>query len=227
VVNTLIGVLIALLVCVVMAVTGGVPGFLGGGAANSPAAMAALNSVAPMLVVMFLGMSCTSCSSISMEGEGIWIIKALPVAAWQVFKAKILLNLTLTGTASILCGALLCAALKPEPLTAVTYFLLPLALCGFAAVFGVFINLKFPKLSWTNEAQVVKQSTASMTGMFVPLGIGLALLIGSAFAGSFAREWVTYVALGAAVILAAVAGTIANSLKKNGERALLKLGEQP
>ena len=46
-------------------------------------------------------------------------------------------------------------------------FLTPL----FSALLGLFINLKYPKLKWNNETEVVKQSTSTMICTFTGMGL--------------------------------------------------------
>ena len=38
---------------------------------------------------------------------------------------------------------------------------------------GILINLKYPKLKWTNEVEVIKQSLSSMVAIFLGMGLGL------------------------------------------------------
>ena len=51
--------------------------------------------------------------------------------------------------------------------------LVPLVYIVFAIVLGLFLNLKFPKFKWNNEAEVIKQSAAVGLGI---LGVFAALL---------------------------------------------------
>ena len=59
--------------------------------------------------------------------------------------------------------------------------LIPLAGIPFSVLFGLFLNLKFPKLHWENATEVVKQSAASglsLLGGFLLMlpGMGAMLL---------------------------------------------------
>ena len=42
-----------------------------------------------------------------------------------------------------------------------------------SAMIGILINLKYPKLKWTNEVEVIKQSLSSMVAIFLGMGLGL------------------------------------------------------
>ena len=53
--------------------------------------------------------------------------------------------------------------------TKLWFLLLPLVYIVFSAVWGLFLNIKFPKFSWESETEVVKQSASvgiSILGIF-------------------------------------------------------------
>ena len=58
--------------------------------------------------------------------------------------------------------------------------LVPLVYCIFSATWGLFVNLKFPKLKWETETEIVKQSAAvflSILSLFTALLPGVAVLM--------------------------------------------------
>ena len=128
---------------------------------------------APIVLCFFIVMSCTTSSSISLEGRNLWIIKSSPVREMDVLKSKIYLNLTILIPAIIITSGLLSIALKPDWKTVIIMFLLPCIYAVFISLAGILINLKFPNFDWTNEVTVIKQSVSATITIF----LGFASLI--------------------------------------------------
>lgn len=123
-----------------------------------------MTGIVPYVVAVMLSLTCTACSSLSLEGKNLWILQSLPITTKQVYDSKILVNLTLTLPSSLLCAILLSIAMKPGVLGGILYFLIPAIFSILDAIFGMFVNILLPNYQWENEAQVVKQSAASMLG---------------------------------------------------------------
>lgn len=149
-----------------------------------------------------------SLSSISLEGEGLTILKALPISSWQVLRAKLFLHVLVAGIPTLLCAVVIPFAVPVSALNAVLIGLNALACVVATAAIGLSVNLKLPMLEWTSEAVVVKQSMATLMGMLaqtaaVAVPVGVWLLVGQAVSA-----WVYllcalayFVALGVLVIL--------------------------
>ena len=133
------------------------------GQANAPAL---IGTTLPMLLGTFAAMSCVTASSVSMEGERLWQLKALPLSVGEIFRAKLGVNLLLTMPVGLVASLLLCLAVKSHGVTAVLTVLLPLADCLMSAVLGLVCNLLLPKLQWQADAEVVKQSAAMAAALF-------------------------------------------------------------
>ena len=129
---------------------------------------AAWAGAAPAGVV--LSMCCTTCSSISLEGKNVWILQEAPLTARALFGAKAALNLTLNIPAGFLCTGLLAWAcgLSAGQTAAMACALTFSAL--WTALYGLAVNLLLPKLDSPNDTVVVKQSAASMAGIFGSAG---------------------------------------------------------
>ena len=136
-----------------------------------------IRSLAPFLVAGILGMSCSSCCSLSLEGKSIEMLKALPIEPATLYKGKMLMNLTLLLPVSLLCSLALSLRYGTSALQVFMIFAVPLAFSCFTSVWGMFANIHFPNYSWENEAIPVKQSAASFLGLFgglllaIPSGI--------------------------------------------------------
>ena len=106
----------------------------------------------------------TSCTSISMEGKEWWIVKSLPIPTKDIINSKILFNLLLDAPFYLVAEILLVVALKPNLIELLWVILIPVVCIVFSCVFGIFMNLKMPKLNWDNEVDVVKQSASAAVG---------------------------------------------------------------
>ena len=155
----------------------------------------------------------TSCA-ISMEGKQIWIAKTLPVSAKKWLSAKLLMNLLLAGPSLLLAIILLSIAYR-SMLTAVdvlSIVLMPIGALLFTTVFGLFVNVKMPRLDWKSDTEVVKQSGAVLVMVLAGLGLAAVSVLPALLTG---MRWLTP-AIAAALICAAAA--IYFSLLKNAEQ---------
>lgn len=219
VLNTSTGVLLALIGAVALALWGG------GALAQLleiPELASMLPGFAPLFIAVFVSLTCTSSCSISLEGKNLWLIQTLPVKAAAILCSKILLNLLITLPASLICSLIFVLALPmPSILNAMLTFVTPAVYCAFISVAGLVINLHFPNLNWTSETAVVKRSTSVYIAMLT--GLVAAVVPIALYALPFDHMYIL------AAVTAAVAITTAlcyNHLRKSGEGALLRLGEE-
>lgn len=123
-----------------------------------------------MLVVMFslfAVLTCTTCSSISIEGKNLWILKSSPIKVEDIFISKIVVNLIILIPSIIISALLLCFPLKLTFMDILWIIVIPVLLSFFMSFIGLLINLYFPKLDWTSEIKVIKQSLPPLLSMLV------------------------------------------------------------
>ena len=104
--------------------------------------------------------------SVSLEGKNLWLVQSLPVTPWQVLRAKLSVQLILTGIPVLFCA--ICAAII-LPYAPVQIFLVVVAVIVyvvFSALLGLTLGLKLSNLTWTNEIAPIKQSASVMAAMF-------------------------------------------------------------
>lgn len=124
-------------------------------------------SVALAICLIFLiMMSCTTNSSISLEGRHLWIVKTLPVSSEEIFVSKIAVNLAILVPASMLSVILLSILFSLSILEVLLLLVLCLSASLFTSCFGLIINLNFPRFDWVSETVVVKQSMSTMISIF-------------------------------------------------------------
>jgi ABC-2 type transport system permease protein len=108
-------------------------------------------------------MNDTAAPSISLEGKSLWTLQSLPVRPLDVLRAKLNMQLILTGAPVIIC--MLCAAFMFTPLQFVSAFVSALTFVLLLALFDLFVGLKMPNLNWTSEITPIKQSGGVMIAM--------------------------------------------------------------
>ncbi len=104
--------------------------------------------------------------SISLEGKNLWLVQSLPIHPWSILKAKLKLHLLLTEIPIIFCSVCLCIAADFDILNTVICIVLPMIFVAVMAALGLFLNLKMPNLTWTNEIVPIKQSASVTIALF-------------------------------------------------------------
>ena len=133
-----------------------------------------LPAMAAAVIGFLLSTVAITGSSVSLEGENLWIIKEAPVSAQEALDAKAGFQLlltcpcTLTGVAGLTWGLGLSL---PEGAALLAS---GLAFACFTALMGLAANLLFPKLDAVNDMVVVKQSAAAMLSTFGGMAAALA-----------------------------------------------------
>lgn len=144
-------------------------------ALTDSASLAAMGAVA---LVVLGSTNNLSASLISLEGKHLWIAKSIPVSPIKILLSKAYAYL-LTSSIPCLAASLVMGYVAAENiLDWLLLIVMPQTFLVFIAFAGLAINLSLPKLDWTNEVQVVKQSTSTMAGMFGAMALvaGMALL---------------------------------------------------
>lgn len=134
-----------------------------------------LGPICALILCVLSASTFISAPSVSLEGKNLWLIQSLPVKPIQSLMAKALTHILISAVPIVLSSVLLAVILKLDLISFLLTLALPLAASAFAAFLGLALNLRFPKLSWRNEAEPVKQSMSTflaMTlGFLVPAGL--------------------------------------------------------
>ena len=142
--------------------------------AGQPETLAVL---AAAIVCLVSTLNDMTAPSVSLEGKTLWILRSMPVTTAQIFNAKLLMQLLLTGIPVILACICVCIAFSLSVAASIAVTIVCLSFVVLMAEFGLFLNVKKPNLDWTTEITPIKQSSAVM---FVLLGGWLyALLFGA------------------------------------------------
>ena len=181
-----------------------------------------VGGAAALVVACLASFNIMSAPSISLEGKNLWIARSLPVKPVRILMAKVNMHIV-TGSVPVCITALVLNILLPMGAAArVLTFLLPLCFNGAVGFLGVIMNLRFPKLEWTNEAAVVKQGMAPFLTLFLSM-----FLIGAPAAGYVVLAlaglpWEFLMYVHCIVLLASSAGMYCY-LKEGGSRRFMEL----
>ena len=176
-----------------------------------------LPAIIPYIFGWMVSMSTSTASAISMEGKSLWIIKSMPVSARDWLAAKLKVTLMLAIPSILISSTLVAIGLKTNLIDTVWAFLIPLAYIFAFGVFGLWLNIRMPRLDWQSEAEAVKQSGSVMVSIFSGMGAAAVPAIAAGITQSPLVAPVTF------VILVGLTIAMWQSLVKSGERRMLML----
>ncbi len=171
-INALFGIIIALVAAIAAIVFGiimDLPALLN--------AIGPLGDIIPIMVpfilYFFVGMVPITLIAPSIEGKNVWIPMSLPVSRMDDTKGKILAALIAEMPVSVISNIVIQVVLKQSFLVILVTTLLIVVFVLFSVLFGCFIGLKFRRLDWENEIEVVKQGGG--LGVYVLVDMLLAM----------------------------------------------------
>lgn len=130
--------------------------------------------VLPMaaLVIGFCLSTCViAAPSVSLEGKYLWILREAPLKESTLLWVKVGFQLLLSVPCTLIAGLCLTVALGLSLWQGGVLIVFSLLFALFQAAFGMLMGLTFPKLDAVNETLVVKQSMATLLGMFGPMAV--------------------------------------------------------
>ena len=149
-------------------------------------------------------------------------MQSLPVTPWQVLRAKLGMQLILTGIPVLFCTACIAFIYPYTPLELFLTVLVPMSYVLFSALFGLFLGLKMPKLNWTSEITPIKQSAPVTIALFSGFGYTALLCAGFMLMNGWKLGFVGYMSGFGAVTLA-VCAVLYFWLKKRGSNLFAAL----
>lgn len=137
----------------------------------------------PLVVYLMVGMISTTACSPSLEGKNFWIIKSLPIRIKDLCLGKMLFNMCLAVPSMLISTICLCISGKVPVLNALLYVVCGFALCCFSTTFGLVCGIKFIKLEFENDVEVVKQGAAMVMYILPNMFVVMFLIVGFVFLG--------------------------------------------
>lgn len=123
---------------------------------------------------LFVALSNTTSSSISLEGNNFWILKSLPIDPMDIFKSKILLNIAITIIPILIGASMLIIKLNLSIMEGMWLLFIPILVSFYISQMGLIINLIFPMMIWTSEVVVVKRSASVVIALLIG-GLSIAI----------------------------------------------------
>lgn len=122
-------------------------------------------------------------SSVSLEGNSLWILQTMPVKASQILLSKIKISVILTVISSEISLLLFSAAFHIRASVVIIMIIALAANNLLRSSLGLIFNLRRPNFDWTNEAIPVKQDSPVLFSMLsgmgfavIPAALGAALM---------------------------------------------------
>lgn len=125
------------------------------------------------LILFSCLMTSITSSSISLEGRSINITKSLPISIRTIFNSKILYCYFIELPFVLVSVFIFSIKFRPGFVYLLLLLLVVFTIIFLSAVIGLVVNLKYPKLNYTNDTEIVKQSMSSMISIFINIGICL------------------------------------------------------
>lgn len=181
-------------------------------------------SLEPMILILFgfsIVMTYTPAISLSLEGKNFWILKSLPIEPRTVMLSKIIFNLILIIPIGLISLMMLGFNLNIDILSIFVMMYVIITLSILSSLINAYVNLYMPKFDFQSEVEVIKQSIASMVGVFG----GFAILISFGFIYYYLSDWWnTQGALfSIGTIMAIVSGVLTMYLKPVSEKQFNKM----
>ena len=154
------------------------------------------------LICVLASMNDMAAPSVSLEGKTFWLVQSLPVTPWQVLRAKLHLQLLLTGVPALVCFVCLLFIYPYSPLEILLTAFVLLAYVLFSALFGLLIGLMTANMTWTNEVTPIKQSAGVVFAMLSGIAYTILLCVGFMLLDGWKLGFIGYMALFGGVTLA-------------------------
>lgn len=121
-----------------------------------------LSKYGSLIISSFLVMSCTTSSSLSLEGNNLWILQSSPLDMNKIINSKIVTNLAVHFIAYIPTILMFILRLHFNVLQLIFISTIPILYSVFISVIGMHLNIKYINLKWNDEISVVKHSAAAI-----------------------------------------------------------------
>lgn len=144
-----------------------------------------LQPAIPFIVYFLIGMVATTVCSPSLEGKNYWILQSLPIKKKTIYQGKMLFNMYLTVPFMLFAIICMSVSAKVPVVNMILYMILGVALCAFSTAWGCVCGIKFMRLDWENEVEVIKQGVGVAIYMFPNMFVVMGLVVLVVFLGTF------------------------------------------
>lgn len=125
--------------------------------------------IAMIVVLITPALCCTSNSSISLEGQNLWILKSTPASPKIIILSKSLMNFIIVSIALTIAAIILVFTNQISILNIGLIYFSGILFAIFISFYGIYINLLLPKLDFNSEVEVVKSSASAAVSILTTL----------------------------------------------------------
>lgn len=165
-----------------------------------------IKNILPMLVTAVICIICAlnavTAPSVSLEGKNIWVTQSLPVDTGLILDAKVNLGVMINSVPALVSTLIVCIVLKLEVLSIILSLSTVWLYIWLISRLGLMMNLKFPKLNWTNETVPIKQSMSLILSLLIGWLLAAGMFLLSVVAASIININFFMIAVVVALILA-------------------------
>ena len=169
------------------------------------------------IIIFSLSMTSITSSSISLEGKTINITKSLPIDYKLIFISKILNCFIIELPFALISIILYMIFFKILIVFFIQLIIISILIILVNSIIGLMINLKYPKLKYNNDTEVVKQSMSSLISVAIGFSIFIIIIL------SLIILYNEYIILIHIVILLLVNIILYKLLTKKGPKVYKKL----
>lgn len=112
-------------------------------------------------------MSSITCSMISLEGNTFNLLKSLPIKSNKIILGKILMAIFIMIPIIIIGDIIVFSSFNFNILEIILCLLFSCIAPFVSATIGIIVNLKYPKMNFINDTEVIKQSSSSMIAVLI------------------------------------------------------------
>ena len=172
-------------------------------------------AVVAAVLAFTLMMSQVCAPAVSLEAPYLWLLKSSPVRTMDILRAKLLSAMVITFPLAAVDALFASIALGASAADTAVTVLYAFALCAFVASFGLTVGLKHPKLDWTNDIVVIKQSSAIMITVLLGMLIAF-VMIGAIMALSITLGAYLWITLALSAVLILISAFMYSWIRKKG-----------
>ena len=127
-------------------------------------------------LIFILCLTSITSSSISLEGKYFNILKSLPVSFKDIILGKLVNSLNIIYPFVLISDLFIIVHFKLSLINIIDILLVSIFIPILIGLVGLLINLKYPKMHFKNETEVVKQSMSVVISVYLGMGIAIALI---------------------------------------------------
>lgn len=129
------------------------------------------------LVIFISCMTQITASSISLEGKSFNITKSLPVKTEKILVSKIVTSNIITIPLMLISDVIFFIAYRVTTIDIIFISTATIVVPTVIAIMGLLVNLQFPKMQFSSDTEVVKQSMSTFIAVLIGFVIAIASIV--------------------------------------------------